>query len=345
MSRWPSLLLAGTGLLACHLAFGRIENPPEKLDEIIVSGERAGPGLWHVQRGAAQLWIFGTVSPLPKNMTWRSKQLERILDGTDQLLVAKPVEIGIARALWLLVTQRDLLMLGHGKKLKDVMPADLHARFAVHRAKFTKDGDKWEKFRPLIAAAFLEEDALHAVGLSTRLDLADEVRSLARKHHVRISIHLESLFGNYQELPMSDKIATVHWEGRGKQGMGKISTQTEALKSYPYGFASRFEDDKRGTNPEELLAAAHAACFTMAFSFGCDAAGFSTTAVDCQAAVRLVLKGGGFSIEHIGLKLEASVPGIDEATFQKIAAKAKQDCPLSKALASVPEITLTAILR
>lgn len=186
MSRWPSLLLAGTGLLACQLAFGRIEDPPGKLDEIIVSGERAGPGLWHVQKGAAQLWIFGTVSPLPKDMTWRSKQLERILDGTDQLLVAKPVEIGIARALWLLVTQRDLLMLGHGKKLKDVMPADLHARFAVQRAKFTRDADKWEKFRPLIAAAFLEEDALHAVGLSTRLDLADEVRSLARKHHVRI---------------------------------------------------------------------------------------------------------------------------------------------------------------
>jgi uncharacterized protein YbaP (TraB family) len=186
MSRWPALLLAGTGLLVCHLAFARIEDPPEKLDEIIVSGERAGPGLWHVQKGAAQLWIFGTVSPLPKDMTWRSKQLERILDGTDQLLVAKPVEIGIARALWLLVTQRDLLMLGHGKKLEDVMPADLHARFAAQRAKFTKEADKWEKFRPIIAAAFLEEDALHAVGLSTRLDLADEVRSLARKHHVRI---------------------------------------------------------------------------------------------------------------------------------------------------------------
>jgi osmotically inducible protein OsmC len=106
---------------------------------------------------------------------------------------------------------------------------------------------------------------------------------------------------------MSDKSATVHWEGRGKQGVGRISTQTEALKSYPYGFASRFEDDKRGTNPEELLAAAHAACFTMAFSFACDAAGFSTTAVDTQAAVRLMLKGGGYSIEHIGLRLEASV--------------------------------------
>jgi osmotically inducible protein OsmC len=144
---------------------------------------------------------------------------------------------------------------------------------------------------------------------------------------------------------MSDKTATVHWEGRGKQGVGKISTQTEALRAYPYGYASRFEDDKRGTNPEELLGAAHAACFTMAFSFACDAAGFATTSVDTQAAVRLALKNGGFSIEHIGLRLEATVPGIDEATFQKLAAKAKAECPLSKALASVPEISLTAVLR
>jgi uncharacterized protein YbaP (TraB family) len=186
MSRWGSLLLAGAGLLAWHLAAARVEDSPDRLDEIVVTGERAGPGLWHVYKGAAQLWIFGTVSPLPKDMTWRSKQLEKILDGTDQVLVAKPFEIGIARALWLLVTQRDLLMVGHGKRLVDVMPSELHQRFAAQRAKFTKDADKWEKFRPIIAAAFLEEDALHAVGLSTRLDLADEVRSLARKHHVRI---------------------------------------------------------------------------------------------------------------------------------------------------------------
>ena len=144
---------------------------------------------------------------------------------------------------------------------------------------------------------------------------------------------------------MTDKTASVHWEGQGKKGAGKISTQTNALKSYPYGFASRFEGDIRGTNPEELLAAAHAACFTMAFSFACDAAGFATAAVDTQAAVRLVMKGGGFQIDRIGLTLEASVPGIDEATFQKLAAAAKKDCPLSKALASVPEITLTAVLR
>ena len=144
---------------------------------------------------------------------------------------------------------------------------------------------------------------------------------------------------------MADKTATIHWEGQGKKGVGKISTQTDALKSYPYGFGSRFEDDRRGTNPEELLAAAHAACFTMAFSFACDAAGFATTAVDTQAAVRLVMKDGGFLISHIDLKLEATVPGVDEATFQKLAAGAKKDCPLSKALASVPEITMTAVLK
>jgi osmotically inducible protein OsmC len=144
---------------------------------------------------------------------------------------------------------------------------------------------------------------------------------------------------------MSDKTASVHWEGRGKQGVGRISTETQALKTYPYGYASRFEDDKRGTNPEELLGAAHAACFTMAFSFACDGAGFETKSVDTKAAVRLVMKGGGFSIDRIALSLEASIPGIDEAQFQKLAAKAKADCPLSKALASVPEITLTASLK
>jgi osmotically inducible protein OsmC len=144
---------------------------------------------------------------------------------------------------------------------------------------------------------------------------------------------------------MTDKTAAVHWEGQGKRGVGKISTQTDALKSYPYGYGSRFEDDRRGTNPEELLAAAHAACFTMAFSFACDAAGYATTSIDTQAAVRLAMKGGGFLIDRISLRLEANVPGIDEAKFHELAVGAKRDCPLSKALAAVPEITLTAVLR
>jgi osmotically inducible protein OsmC len=144
---------------------------------------------------------------------------------------------------------------------------------------------------------------------------------------------------------MTEKISSVQWEGRGKQGLGKISTETGALKDYPYGFASRFEDDRRGTNPEELLGAAHAACFTMAFSFACDKAGLATTAVDTRASVRLSKQGEGFVIDRIALTLEATVPGIDEAGFQAIAAAAKRDCPLSKALAGVAEITLHATLR
>lgn len=142
-----------------------------------------------------------------------------------------------------------------------------------------------------------------------------------------------------------EKTASVHWEGQGKQGKGRISTETGALKDYPYGFASRFEDDRKGTNPEEILGAAHAACFTMAFSFACDKAGFATSSVDTKAAVRLTKAGEGFVIDRIALELSAKVAGIDEAKFQEIANSAKQNCPLSKALASVPEITLKATLQ
>lgn len=143
---------------------------------------------------------------------------------------------------------------------------------------------------------------------------------------------------------MITKTSSVHWEGRGKKGQGQISTDTEALRAYPYGFGSRFEDDRKGTNPEELLGAAHAACFTMAFSFACDKAGFGTDEVNTKAEVRLDKEGEGFVIGKISLTLEARVPEIDEEMFQSLAAGAKRDCPLSKALQSVPEITLEAKL-
>lgn len=144
---------------------------------------------------------------------------------------------------------------------------------------------------------------------------------------------------------MTEKTASIDWKGRGKNGQGKISTETGALTHYPYGFASRFEDDRRGTNPEEILAAAHAACFTMAFSFGCDKAGFATTDIETRAAVRLSKEGEGFVIDRIALTMQASVPGIDETKFQEIAGQAKAECPLSRALASVAEITLQATLK
>jgi osmotically inducible protein OsmC len=143
---------------------------------------------------------------------------------------------------------------------------------------------------------------------------------------------------------MTEQTASVLWNGAGKAGQGRISTGSGALMDYPYGFASRFGDDRRGTNPEEVLGAAHAACFTMAFSFACDKAGFATATVDTRAVVRLSAQGEGFAIDRIALTLKAVVPGLDEARFQQIAAGAKRDCPLSKALAGVPEITLQATL-
>lgn len=144
---------------------------------------------------------------------------------------------------------------------------------------------------------------------------------------------------------MTTKTASVHWEGQGQKGRGQISTETEALQAYPYGFASRFENDRAGTNPEELLAAAHAACFTMAFSFACDKAGYATAQIDTRAQVQLSKQGSGFVIDKISLQVEAQVPDIDDEMFQAIAQSAKRECPLSKALASVPEVTLNAKLR
>lgn len=144
---------------------------------------------------------------------------------------------------------------------------------------------------------------------------------------------------------MTEKKASVHWEGAGKTGQGQVSTETGALDKHPYGFGSRFGDDRKGTNPEEIVGAAHAACFTMAFAFACEKAGLPTQSIDTTAAVRLAKDGDGFKIDRIALTLEAAVAGIDEAKFQELAQGAKQNCPLSKALAAVPEITLEAKLR
>jgi uncharacterized protein YbaP (TraB family) len=175
------LLTAGSPSIEC-LA----DQPPQVLDEMVVTGERTGPGMWHVHGGAGQLWILGSMSPLPKGITWRSTQVENVLGGANQVLIQKPFEIGIVKILWLLITEHKLLMVGGGKRLVDVMPADLHARYAVQRAKYTDDPTKWERFRPLVAAAFLEQAAFHKVGLSTHLDLGAAVRKLADKHDVPV---------------------------------------------------------------------------------------------------------------------------------------------------------------
>jgi uncharacterized protein YbaP (TraB family) len=182
------MMLAAAALLLASLppARCRADQTPQLLDEVVVTSERAGPGMWHVHRGNAHVWILGSLSPLPKDITWRSKQVEQILDGAREVLVQKPMDVGIARILWLLITDRDLLFVGGGKRLRDVLPANLHARFAIQRDKYSKDANKWERFRPLVAAAFLQQAAFHQAGLSTRVDLGAAMRKLAEKHHVPV---------------------------------------------------------------------------------------------------------------------------------------------------------------
>jgi lipoyl-dependent peroxiredoxin len=144
---------------------------------------------------------------------------------------------------------------------------------------------------------------------------------------------------------MFERKASVHWEGGGKTGRGQVSTETGALQAYPYGAGSRFGDDRKGTNPEEIVGAAHAACFTMAFAFACEKAGITPGAIDTTAAVRLVKDGEGFKIDRIALTMDATVPGIDQAKFLELAQGAEKTCPLSRALSAVPEIMLDAKLR
>jgi len=135
------------------------------------------------------------------------------------------------------------------------------------------------------------------------------------------------------------------WNGSGKEGKGTLTSTSGVLSSTPYSFAARFEneDGKAGTNPEELIAAAHAGCFSMALSFQLSGAGFVPDELKTEAAVSIEPGEGGFSITSIALKLEAKVPGISPDQFQELANAAKAGCPVSKALSAV-EITLDAKL-
>jgi len=137
------------------------------------------------------------------------------------------------------------------------------------------------------------------------------------------------------------KTASAVWQGDLKSGKGTISTQSGALKDNPYGFNTRFEGAP-GTNPEELIGAAHAGCFSMALSMMLGQAGLTAERIETQAEVTLDKEGEGFAITAIALTLKATIPGADEAKFHQIANQAKEGCPVSKVLNA--QISLSATL-
>ena len=134
---------------------------------------------------------------------------------------------------------------------------------------------------------------------------------------------------------------TAKWQGGLKDGKGAITTKSGALDAYPYGFASRFEG-KPGTNPEELIGAAHAGCFTMALSLILGEAGFTAEQMDTKAEITLTKDGDGFSITKSHLILTAKIPGITEEKFKELTGMAEKGCPVSKVLKA--EISLDASL-
>ena len=130
---------------------------------------------------------------------------------------------------------------------------------------------------------------------------------------------------------MFTRTGSARYEGFGKEGRGRVSTQSGVLADTPYSFSTRFGDDA-GTNPEELIAAAHAACFTMALSFALAKEGLSDGTLETTARVKLEQDGAGFKVSRSDLSLEATVPGIEEARFAALAEDAKANCPISKLL-------------
>ena len=140
---------------------------------------------------------------------------------------------------------------------------------------------------------------------------------------------------------MTTRTATARYDGFGKEGRGHVSTQSGVLTDQFYGFKTRFEDEA-GTNPEELVAAAHASCFTMALSFALARAGFSDGTIETKAAVKLDSDGeGGFTITRSDLTLTASVPGLGQEQFDALAQGAHANCPISKLLKAESELTAT----
>jgi osmotically inducible protein OsmC len=125
------------------------------------------------------------------------------------------------------------------------------------------------------------------------------------------------------------RFGSATWNGGLREGKGSVATESQALENYPYTFFSRY-GEKPGTNPEELLGAAHAACFTMSFVRMLGVANFVLEQLDSKSEVVIEKDGNGFSITSVHLTLVAKIPGIDNATFQSIATNAKACCPVSK---------------
>jgi osmotically inducible protein OsmC len=166
--------------------------------------------------------------------------------------------------------------------------------------------------------------------------MSDPFETIAASHRSRA----QPLVTDFQDALMITRTATARYEGLGKEGKGWISTQSGVLQDQRYGFGSRFEGEP-GTNPEELIAAAHAGCFTMALSFALAREGVTEGTLETTARVKLDQEGSGFKVSRSDLELRASVPGIADERLRALANEAKADCPISKLLNAEMNLDVT----
>lgn len=177
-----ALLSALTG--AQHAQAAPVEEP---IEEVQVSGERPGPGLWKIRRGANTVYVLGTTSPLPRRMTFRSRELEKVLDQAELFIPTRPsvdVKAGPIRLVGLYRQWRKLRLNPGEVGLDAVLPPDLYARFSAARAKYAPRDRKMEQLRPLLAAGELYAAAIESSGLELGSDVAGQVRKLAKKAKV-----------------------------------------------------------------------------------------------------------------------------------------------------------------
>lgn len=189
--------------------------PEAPLDEVEVTGERPGPQMWKVTKGDHALWILGTLQPLPKKMTWRSKPVEDVLANAQQVLsggVGVDADIGPITAVRLYLQWRRMQKNENGASLRDVLPAPLYARFAALKEKYARRDGSIEKLQPMFAAASLYQKAVGAAGLNPSNDIQRIVLKLAKKRGVKIrkiEIGLEDPRGLLQAVGDTPRAAQV----------------------------------------------------------------------------------------------------------------------------------------
>ena len=175
-------------LFACCLAMPLLAQAAEDIEEILVSGEQPGPGLWKVTQGDRVLWVLGSVTPLPKQLQWRSRQVERVIAGSQEVIGEATVRpsLGFFRTVTLLPSLLKLRQNADGQTLQQILPPELYERWERQKLRFMGHDAGVEHWRPMFAAQELYQHALNRSGLSLRSIIWPTVLRLASEHHVQI---------------------------------------------------------------------------------------------------------------------------------------------------------------